>query len=77
MKTFKEFIFEVNIASSGGVYGSGQDLGVGSLVGNSDSYATGDSRIPYVIGTFRRAGIAKGKKKNKLKRALKRKSKRK
>jgi hypothetical protein len=77
MKTFKQFIMEVNIASSGGVYGAGQDLGVGGLVGNFDSYASGDSRIPYVIGTFRRAGIAKKKKKNKLRRALKRKSKRK
>lgn len=76
MKTFKEFVLEVNIASSGGVYGSGQDLGVGGLVGNFDSYATGDSRIPFLIGTFRRAGIANKKKKNKLKHAVKRKSKR-
>lgn len=78
MKRFKDFILELNIGGVGGVFGSGgQDLGTGGLVGNFDSYATGDSRIPQVFGMFRRPGlVAKKKKKSKLKNAIKRKSKR-
>lgn len=79
MKKFKDFINEINMSGVGGVFGSGgQDLGTGGIVGNFDSYASGDSRIPQIFGMFRRPGIvAKRKKKSKLKNALKRKSKRK
>jgi hypothetical protein len=76
MKTFKKFISEMNVAGAGGVFGGGDSFGHGGMVGNFDFYATGDSRIPQVIGTFSRAGkVAKGRKKNKLTNAIKGKSK--
>jgi hypothetical protein len=76
MKTFKDFVNEVNMAGAGGVFGDAPSMGYGGAVGNSDFYAPGDARIPKVMGIFRRAGMAKRKKKRKLKRAIKRKSKR-
>jgi len=75
MKSFKDFVTEINAIGGAGVFG--QNLGVGNLVGNSDSYATGDSRVPFLVGTFKRAGLDKVKKRAKLKNAFKRKSKRK
>lgn len=77
MKSFKEFINEMNVAGDGGVFGGGASFDHGGSVGNSDFYAPGDARIPHVIGTFRRAGIGKKKKRAKLKNAFKGKSKRK
>jgi len=76
MKSFKQFLQEVNISGPGGVFGAGQNLAVGGLVGNFDTYAPEDNRIPKIIGTFKRAGMDKRKSKAKLKRAIKRKSKR-
>lgn len=76
MKSFKDFILEINAASAGGVFGGGDSFGHGGLVGNFDFYASGDSRIPQIFGTFSRAGkVAKKKKKNKIKNAVKGKSK--
>ena len=76
MKTFKKFIYEMNIAGAGGVFGDAPSMGHGGDVGNSDFYAPGDSRIPSIIGgIFRRPGMAKNKKRHKLKNAVKRKSK--
>jgi hypothetical protein len=77
MKRFKDFINEINMSGVGGVFGTGgQDLGTGGLVGNFDSYASGDSRVPQLFGIFSRAGkVAKRKKRHKLKNAIKRKSK--
>jgi hypothetical protein len=76
MKSFRDFLTELNVAASGGVFGSGPSLdGHGGAVGNSDFYAPGDTRIPKVIGMFRRPGMfAKQKKRNKLKNAIKGKS---
>jgi hypothetical protein len=79
MKSFKNFITELNVAASGGVFGSGPSLdGHGGAVGNTDFYAPGDARLPKVLGMFRRPGIfAKDKKGGKLKNAIKGKSQRK
>lgn len=77
MKSFKQFIAETNTAGDGGVFGGGSSFSHGGLVGNFDFYATGDSRVPQVLGMFSRAGrVDKKKKKAKLRRAIKRKSKR-
>jgi hypothetical protein len=76
MKTFKDFVSEMNIAGAGGVFGDASSMGHGGAVGNSDFYAPGDARIPKIMGIFRRPGMAKRKKKRKLRRAIKRKSKR-
>ena len=76
MKNFKNYLLEINAASSGGVFGGGDSFGHGGLVGNFDFYAGGDSRIPQILGTFSRAGkVAKKKNKNKLKNAVQRKNK--
>jgi hypothetical protein len=78
MKTFKHFIREMNVASAGGVFGTGGSFEFGGAVGNSDFYAPGDARLPKVLGIFKRTGkVAKNKKGHKFKtNALKRKSKR-
>ena len=44
-------LLEVSMASAGGVFGPSAEIGAhGGAVGNSDWYATGDARIPKVIG---------------------------
>lgn len=50
MKTFKQFIAEINAAGAGGVFGNAPSMGHGGSVGNTDFYAPGDSRIPTVLG---------------------------
>jgi hypothetical protein len=76
MKSFKDFVNEVNTAGAGGVFGTGgQNLGSGGLVGNFDLYAPGDARLPSVLSVSRRPDmVAKKKKKSKLKDAIKGKS---
>jgi hypothetical protein len=76
MKSFKEYINEMNVAGDGGSFGGGDSFGHGGSFGNQDFYAPGDSRVPHVFGMFKRAGgVGKKKKRAKLKNAIKRKSK--
>ena len=65
-------ILEDNAAGDGGVFGGGESFGHGGAIGNSDFWNTGDARIPFVLGTFRRNGKVKSKKRKK-RRAKKRK----
>ena len=58
-------ILEDNAAGDGGSFGSGESFGHGGAVGNSDFWNTGSAIIPYVMGTFKRSGKVKGKKKRK------------
>ena len=51
---------------SGGVFGD-NSVGDGFPIENQDTYATGDGRIPYLVGTVSRKGAVKGKKKRKKK----------
>lgn len=51
MLTFKQYVMkEENTAGAGGVFGSAPSMGHGGAVGNTDFYASGDSRIPTVLG---------------------------
>lgn len=50
MKSFKQYILELNIAGAGGVFGDAPSMDHGGDVGNKDFYAPGDSRIPVVLG---------------------------
>jgi hypothetical protein len=64
MRPFKKFLKEMNAAGAGGVFGIGGATEAG--IGNADSYATGDARVPTVLGTYTRKGKLKTKiKKNK------------
>jgi hypothetical protein len=74
-KKYLEIIKEDNIAGGGGVFGDGPSFGHGGAVGNSDFYASGDSRIPYVLGYFSRKGKLKSKKKKRKRIKKKRKQK--
>lgn len=70
MITFKEYINlirEDNVAGGGGVFGDGPSFDHGGAVGNSDFYAHGDARIPYVMGYFTRKGKLNKKRKKKRK----------
>jgi hypothetical protein len=62
MKSFKQYITELNTAGAGGVFGDAPSMGHGGSVGNKDFYAPGDARIPYIIGSTKIKG-----KKNKTK----------
>lgn len=50
MKSFKEFILEINAAGAGGVFGTASSMDHGGAVGNTDFYAPGDARIPTALG---------------------------
>jgi len=50
VKTFKQYITELNTAGAGGVFGNTTSMSHGGDVGNSDFYAPGDARIPVVLG---------------------------
>lgn len=58
MKSFKQFVLEINAAGAGGVFGNTTSMGHGGAVGNTDFYAPGDSRIPAALGA-RKAGKKK------------------
>jgi hypothetical protein len=60
-----KYILEDNASGGGGVFGGGESFGHGGDVGNSDFWNTGDARIPFVLGTFRRNGKVKKRKKRK------------
>jgi hypothetical protein len=60
-----KYILEDNASGGGGVFGGGESFGHGGDVGNSDFWNTGDARIPFVIGTFKRNGRVKKRKKRK------------
>jgi hypothetical protein len=62
VKSFKKFINELNTSGSGGVFGvyNSTDLS------NKDSYASGTTVIPKILGTYTRQGKLK-KRKNKWK----------
>jgi hypothetical protein len=60
-----KYILEDNASGGGGVFGGGESFGHGGDVGNSDFWNTGDARIPFVIGTFKRSGRVKKRKKRK------------
>ena len=63
-KTFNKLLSEDISTGSAGVGGV-----VNDLFGNTDSYATGDARIPYSIygGVVTRRGLKKKKRKKKKK----------
>jgi hypothetical protein len=63
VRPFKKFLKEMNAAGAGGVFGVGGATEAG--IGNSDSYATGDTRIPKVLGVYSRRGKVKAKRKGK------------
>lgn len=50
MKSFKQFVLEINAAGAGGVFGDAPSMGHGGAVGNTDFYAPGDTRIPSPLG---------------------------
>lgn len=50
MKPFKQFILEINTAGAGGVFGNASSMDHGGEVGNTDFYASGDSRLPTALG---------------------------
>jgi len=60
-----KYILEDNASGGGGVFGGGESFGHGGDVGNSDFWNTGDARIPFVIGTFKRNVKVKRRKKRK------------
>jgi len=60
-----KYILEDNTSGGGGVFGGGESFGHGGDIGNSDFWNTGDARIPFVIGTFKRSGKVKKRKKRK------------
>jgi hypothetical protein len=60
-----KYILEDNASGGGGVFGGGESFGHGGDVGNSDFWNTRDARIPFVIGTFKRSGKVKKRKKRK------------
>jgi hypothetical protein len=60
-----KYILEDNASGGGGVFGGGESFGHGGDIGNSDFWNTGDARIPFVIGTFKRNGRVKKRKKRK------------
>lgn len=60
-----KYILEDNASGGGGVFGGGESFGHGGDVGNSDFWNTGDARIPFVLGTFKRSGKVKRRKKRK------------
>lgn len=52
------------IAGAGGAFGAAPSMGHGGDVpGSSDFYASGDARVPFAIGTFKRTGKIKKRKK--------------
>ena len=69
MVTFKKFIQEMNVSGAGGVFGAGGSFEHGGAVGNSDFYATGNTKIPKVLGTYTRDGKVKSKSRKKNKKA--------
>lgn len=61
----EEIELEENLAGDGGVFG---DTGAPDLSQNTDSYATGDARLPKALGSVqRRIGTSKVRKKKKKK----------
>lgn len=55
----------LEMVSTGGVWGNSPDIGAtGGSFGNEDSYATGDARVPKVIGGMKKCKT-KGKNKSK------------
>jgi hypothetical protein len=63
VKTFKSYFQEMNMAGPGGVFGGFESTG--GAVGNIDSYAKGDSRVPKVLGMYTRSGKLRARKKKK------------
>lgn len=61
---YQDILNEDNVAGGDGVFGDIE--GHGGDIENSDFYATGDSRYPWLIGTQTRNGEVKRKKKRKL-----------
>lgn len=57
MKTFKQYLEDVSVG--GGAFGPAAATEHGGSVGNTDWYATGDTRLPVILG----AKKTKGKKK--------------
>jgi hypothetical protein len=55
-------ILEDNSAGDGGTFGGGSSFGHGGDLGNSDFWNTGNSQIPYLIGTFKKNAIKKRRK---------------
>lgn len=60
-------ILEQNISGPGGVFGDASSMGHGGAVGNQDFYATGDARVPKVLGKTQTRTGTTGKKKKKKK----------
>jgi hypothetical protein len=56
-------ILEDNAAGDGGSFGGGSSFEHGGNFGNSDFWNTGNTQIPYLIGTFKKNAIRKRKKK--------------
>jgi len=50
MKSFKQFVLEINAAGAGGVFGNASSMDHGGAVGNTDFYAPGDTRVPSALG---------------------------
>ena len=67
MKSFKKFLQEDNVSGSGGVFGVGDSFDQGGSVGNKDFYAAGSAVIPCHLGTYKRSGKIKKRKKNRKK----------
>lgn len=63
MVSFKNFVLEINAAGDGGVFGD-----FSSSITSGDFYAPGDTRLPYVLGTYSRRGKVKKRKKAKSRR---------
>ena len=63
---FFKLLEEDNFAGAGGALGNAPSMGHGGDVpGGSDFYARGDSRVPKLLGTFKRSGLIKRKKRRK------------
>lgn len=53
---FNRIIKEDNLAGSGDVFGPGSVLPANSVDKQGDFYATGDYRIPKLLGVYSRSG---------------------
>jgi len=64
-KIFYNILNETMSAGSGGVFGGGSSTGHGGEVGNSDFYASGDARLPKILGATKKKKRKKRKKRKK------------
>ena len=59
MKSFKQYVLEMNVAGDGGVFGTASSMGHGGSIGNTDFYGQEDIRIPTILGAKKKGKKAK------------------